>query len=468
MSGPLVVSGARIGDEHRGRTLPRSWRLVDVAEAAAQLPGVRTVFVLSMFGRAAHGFDAGDSQYDVEVTGSEGVDLGGWRYRVSTKSRDPRVPPYWGAPVDVVIREKDVGQLSGPWRGLSARELPRTFAQLERLLGVAWGSSTGRTAQSMILSTHPRVKGGTLLDREPQIPEVLREGNLELPYHAWRRDLSAAERAAGWLHVFDANAQYVAAWGAVELGHGQPVQVPCAAFDASRAGFWHFAGGLDAMPNPRPDLPAAWLPGREWYSTQTVVRTLEMVDGLSMPVPDAAILWPHRTRFLRATAERLRDARKAAREYRDTLLVARDHLSPGDVDEWATRFVVADAVVEAVKELYTKQTGRFNSGGVSQASGWARPDWGHMIRAQARVNLHRRLEKLGAAPFAIATDGLVFLDDEPDGVKFADRIRLPLGAGLGEFRHEATMPAAGLVDELAGASTGKLYRAIRAQLRGAA
>jgi hypothetical protein len=110
-------------------------------------------------------------------------------------------------------------------------------------------------------------------------------------------------------------------------------------------------------------------------------------------------------------------------------------------------------VAEAVKDCYRVETGRWAMGR-RPGSGWARPDWGHLVRAQARVNLHRRLARLGAAPFAVATDAALFLSDEPDGAAFARSIGLVVGDGLGEWSHDATVPAADVEAALGGPLSG--------------
>lgn len=349
---------------------------------------------------------------------------------------------------------------AGPWQGMSAGELVAAFVAFERLVGVPWGESVGRTAERLILATHPRERGGTRLDLAPECPEPAAAANLELAWQSWRREPTEEEQSARWVHAFDANAQYLAAWQAVELGHGTPTHLvgPKPIAFAPRAfGLWR----LESLPaNHRPELPAPWIEGREWFTTATVERMAEFCEGWE-PEPVEAWIWPRRSRFLRATAERLRDARQSAQEELRRARAAIWGDDPESPEGDLRRIVAADAVLDAVKAIYRVQTGRFNMAGREGA--WSRPEWGHAIRATARVNLHRRLCRLGQAPFAIATDGLLFATDEPDAHKFAERIGLPVSTGLGQFSYEGTAPAEPIWDAYQGGRRGgaaALFRAV--------
>jgi hypothetical protein len=460
MSATVVVARGWVVDPAGGgRALPDPWGLADVV-AAADAAGACTVLVLDVAGWSG----AVDG---LELTGSLGAE---WRF-TRPAVLDDTAP---ARRVDVVMVEADTagGKYAGPWAGLEPRDACAVLRALEGVLGVPWASSVGQTAERLILSTHPRAKGGRRLDVAPVTPVPVAEGNLELDLMAWRRPLEPRERrlidGGGWVHVFDANAQHLAAWQAAELGHGTPVHEVGPVFDRRRVGFWRVEGGLDGLPTPAaPLLPAPWLPGREWYSTPTMLRALEVSVGMDFPSVTEAWLWPESSRFLREAGVKLRDARARASARvaaaRVRLLAAA--IDDRDVDAATGEVAVAGAVLEAVKAVYSRQAGRFQMAR-GEDSGWARPDWGHIIRATARANLHRRMEKLSWSPLAVATDALVFVSDERDPRIAAERLRLPLGVGLGEFRAEGTAPAAELVDELEGAAVGVLMRAIGAADRG--
>lgn len=453
MSGPLVVSHGWIAGNEFATRFEQGWTWGDLFLEARRWRSRAVVYVLDWFG-AGELFNAGgfvpDPVCALEETGGAEDDAGAaWRWRLTRE----------GEAVSVVVLSNDLGRKAGPWVGMGPRELLDAFGAFERLCGVPWSDSVGHTAEALILATHPRAKGGTLLDRAPVMPEPAQGSTLEFPW-TWRRDLTPAEQLGGYVHAFDANAQYLAAWGSVELGHGAPIHHDRPRFDPRNVGVWRVAHA-DRLANGNPLLPAPWLERREWFTTPTMVRMLEVCDGLAVPEILEAWTWPGHSRFLRGAAERLRDARAAAMRELEAAAERQWTMTDAEVDAWLSRKVSAVAVLAAVKDLYRVQSGRFGMAGRSPASGWARPDWGHTIRAQARVNLHRRLSGLGAAPVAIATDGLLFVDDEPDGRKFAERIRLRLGPGLGYFRHDASVPAE-LVPGLADDRPARLFETVGA------
>jgi len=371
------------------------------------------------------------------------TDALGWRVAV-------RAPADAGAELGrrwlvVVLLGYDTDGVTGPWRDVDEPgELARGLARYRAATGRAWQDSVGRTAESLILSTHPRHKGGTLMDRAPRVPEPATDGRLEQPF-TWRRALGEDERAAGYVHAFDQAAQYLAAWGVTELGLGDPEQYGPREFTAA-PGLWRLA-----RPLPREDvdgLPVPW-GAHEWLTTPTMRRAAELLG--EPPHVAEAWVWPRQSRYLSGAYEVLRDARHA--------LLAEQSDAGGRL------------ALDAVKALYRVQTGRLNMSSRDASSTWRRPDWGHALRATARVNLHRRLCKLdGARPFAIATDGLLFATDEPDALAFAERVGLPIGTGLGTFRHEGTAPLSPLlVDELEGARHAPgMYDVLRPHLRATA
>lgn len=471
LSDGRLVSARRDAPAGRVR-LPRPFTLADLHAAALELD-ICDVFAHPVSGWA--GFDEAGRGYEgLPAAVADGpAELGGGLVVACTG--DQPEPWRWQVsypPVNVVSLAADAHMLSGPLWGLTPAELVRALRALEGALRVPWASSVGQTVQRLIRSTHPAGKGGRLLEDAPAAPAPCEGGGLELPWASWRRELTRDEARAPFVHVFDANAQYLAAWQVAELGFGEPRHVTAPRFGPRQVGVWRVdLAGLEPAYPLAALLPVPWLPGREWVTTPTLHRALEVVHGADAPDVSEAWVWPEHARYLRGAGERLRDARATGLSERRWAAARLESLPAGApdslVDDAVTRDVLATVILEAVKSLYVVGTGRLN---MPRAAGnrWARPDWGHTVRATARVNLHRRLCKLSAAPFAIATDALVFAAAEPDGLAFAASLAtpaatrgLPIGDGLGEFRHEGTLPAGELGADLLGSGTvtGILERA---------
>lgn len=356
-------------------------------------------------------------------------DATGWRIRL----RSPEQATPWCSVVLLPYDAPGAAAKAGPWGRASFETGVRGLRTFRMAVGRPWRDSVGRTAETIILSTHPRERGGVMLDRSPTVPPPAAAGTLEQPFH-WRRPLTEAERAGRWVHAFDANAQYLAAWQVAELGFGEPEHFDRCEF-RQKPGLWRpdpaiYEGvGREHLPDPQGR-------GREWFTTDTVARMVELAGGAVPPMAEAWV-WSKGTRYLRGAGELLRDARQS--------LVQR---APSESVRMAR---------EAVRSLYAVETGRFNMATRDERSGWHRPDWGHIIRARARVNLHRRLAGLrlkktgewrdgfAVAPFAIQVDGLYFLTDVDDPVKFAGLAGIPVGSALGQFSHEGSVE----VDEVA-------------------
>lgn len=355
--------------------------------------------------------------------------------------------------VRLVFLDLDRDRVSGPWAGASSEDqLVLGLSRFAHTTGQAWRDSSGKTAQAIILGAHPRSRGGVTLDVAPVQVAPAADPGMEQALN-WRRRLTAAERDGGFVHSFDQNSAYLSAWGAVELGFGDPQhhELGCT-FDPKVAGLWRLRW-LKTAAEARAERAALSLPmpygeGSEWVTTPTMVRLVEL-SGRA-PAVCEAWTWPRRSRFLRGAAEVLRDAR------------AQLLTEPGEGPALA---------LAAVKDIYRRQTGRFEAERAEgDGSGWRRPDWALFIRAQARVNLHRRVCRLvGAAPFAIATDELVFATDDPDPAGFAASIGLPVGSGLGAFKVKATRPLSlELLEQLEAGGVGAVFKAIHGRRLAAA
>jgi hypothetical protein len=318
-------------------------------------------------------------------------------------------------------------------------------------VGVPFRSSPGATARDLWLALR---KGRTSLRPGEAVPPTVVRPSPEAPF-VWSRPLSDAERGHGWVHAFDANAQYLGTAASIDLGAGQPEhRTGPLDFDRKTVGYW-----LAEVPPAPSEFPPDWgahapaelLPdpftpsprlagmtdpaGRRWATTPTLALAAEL--GAPVWVAEAWV-WPQSRRFLRPWAETFRDARAACQ----------DDPSPE-----------ARAVLAAVKLAYNKFFGWLAS---EQVGGeLARPDWHQLVIAQSRVNLYRKLARLERPPFAVDVDALYLTAPTADPAA-ACPAGLQLGPGLGQFKHAGTAPAAVLegIDLASGRAAHRVRDAI--------
>ena len=226
---------------------------------------------------------------------------------------------------------------------------------------------------------------------------------------SWLRTLSPAERGKAYLHSYDKNAQWLSAIGVVELGlsgieeRRDPTgKLP---FDKKLPGYW-----------------LARIAGAEerWVCTPTVAWALER--GQAVAITEAHV-WTQHSRAMETWYERLRTARTTL--YADTTPAG--HLALG-----------------ALKYTYALTISGFNSAWHKEKrSPLYRPDWRHLVIAQANANLSRALHKMdmaGYTPVAVHKDAVYLLSDEPDPVA-ACPPSVTLGTGLGHFKvQDAAIP----------------------------
>ena len=392
---------------------------------------------LATLDRAAHPFFAAD--------GWSGGETLSWTVRLRHRGRR----------VTVIFPAYDPDGRLEPWSDLDVDRLLSGLAAFRWAVGAQAGPTIGQTAEALLLATHPRERGGARLDQRPSLPAEL-ERVAEVG-SSWRRPLLPAEAPSTmlprWVHWYDANANYLGAYQTAELGRGAAGLV--AGEDLHRVlterylppGIWHAAlpGGEELWPDERQTLPHAWSTSTDWHTTPTIVRARELGVDLAAVVSEAWV-WPSRSRFCAPFATVLRDARARL------LAIGLDD-TPG-----------AREAFRAVSMCYQRLHGRFGAGFRASAGGpLYRPDWMHTIRAQARVNLHRRLAGLGAGPFAVDIDGVYFVTVVDDPHLFAEEINLPVGGReqLGRFRWVGSAPlTAELYAELVEATTAVATRKV--------
>jgi len=276
-----------------------------------------------------------------------------------------------------------------------------------RVVGAPYYSSPGRTGTDLLQELGKRGAGA-----QREYPEGLPApaGQAETVTElSWLRTLSPAEREKTYLHSYDKNAQWLSAAGVVELGlsgieerRDPGNKLP---FDKRLPGYW-----------------LARIAGAEerWACTPTVAWALER--GQAVTITEAYV-WTKHSRAMETWYERLRTARTAL--YDDTTPAGRLALG-------------------ALKLTYSLTISGFNSVWQRERkSPLYRPDWRHLVIAQANANLSRALHKMdmaGYTPVAVHKDAVYLVSDEPDPV-IACPPSVTLGTGLGHFKvQDAAIP----------------------------
>ncbi|MFZ3494538.1 telomere-associated protein Tap [Streptomyces sp. 5.8] len=297
----------------------------------------------------------------------------------------------------------------------------------------------------------------------------------------WIRDaqlLTDAECTRTHAVGIDVNMAFAAAANRLLVGTGPAVHTDGPRFDPKLPGSWlvDLSAQAAAM-DPR--LPSPFTPhgrpptGPAWYATPTLAYAQEL--GLTVQ-PTEAWLRPEHGPYLDAWYTRLRDAYMAtmAELGVDTSLTDSAFLEA--MAEYKTnpahslpQTAVLSAIKSTVKGGIGKLRERPQGAGYRPGESWPaleRPTWRPDIRAAvistARVNMHRKMQKLATAadlyPIAVLSDCAVYLSDGPSPLDFLPRTPegkpLPggfrLGVSPGMVKHEGTQPllwAVQLLDE---------------------
>lgn len=329
-----------------------------------------------------------------------------------------------GSNCDIVFPSWD---RRNPFSGLG--DGPTLIGALRRFtgeVGVPWYRTGALSSDYLIRRTaRPRVTAHP----PPALPATrgTPPAGQELDFH-WSRP---AVGGARYVHGFDRNGAYLAAAGSVELPAGAAEHVERPTFDRSTPGYWRVT-----LPQPHaldPLLPDPFRPqpadrrrgnddGTRWVTTPTATL-LGDITGDDVAAIEAWI-WPEHRRYLRRWQTQLRDARTSA---------LNDH-GP-----------CAAAVLAAVKATYREGVGRLASTRRSKdptTDPLYQPYWRSAVIATARANLWRALRKFAVRPIAVDVDAAWFPSDEPDPERLAELRGIPLGDGLGEWRHLRSDPGA--------------------------
>ncbi|MFD5144620.1 telomere-associated protein Tap [Streptomyces sp. NPDC058401] len=297
----------------------------------------------------------------------------------------------------------------------------------------------------------------------------------------WIRDpqlLSDAECTRTHAVGIDVNMAFAAAANRLLVGTGPAVHTDGPRFDPKLPGSWlvDLSAQATAM-DPR--LPSPFTPhglpptGPAWYATPTLAYAQEL--GLTVR-PTEAWLRPEHGPYLDAWYTRLRDAYMATMaelgvhsSLTDSAFLEAMAGYKGDPDHPLPQTGVLSAIKATVKGGIGKLRERPQGAGYRPGESWPaleRPTWRPDIRAAvistARVNMHRKMQKLATAadlyPIAVLSDCAVYLSDGPSPLDFLPRTPegkpvpggFRLGVSPGMVKHEGTQPllwAVQLLDE---------------------
>jgi len=303
-----------------------------------------------------------------------------------------------------------------------------------RAMGTPYYRSPGRTGIDLLQELGKR-RAGSQREYPERLPVPGGQADTVTEL-SWLRTLSPVERGKRYLHSYDKNAQWLSAAGVVELGLSGIAERRDPAgklpFDKKLPGYW-----------------LARVAGAEerWACTPTVAWAMERGQAVSIT---EAHVWTQHSRAMETWYERLRGARTAL------------YADPTPAGALALR---------ALKLTYSLTISGFNSVWQRERrSPLYRPDWRHLIIAQANANLSRALHKMdrdGYTPVAVHKDAVYLVSDEPDPVA-ACPPSVMLGDGLGHFKvQDAAIPLETVLPAFDGTRGGigtllKLLKPLRA------
>ncbi|MFC5720632.1 telomere-associated protein Tap [Streptomyces gamaensis] len=298
---------------------------------------------------------------------------------------------------------------------------------------------------------HPVAVGratGEVLDEEAyewiRDPQLLTDAECDLPY------------AVG----VDVNMAFAAAANRLTVGLGPAVHDRHPTFDPKMPGCWlvdlswiELDPRLPSPFTPHGDRPA----GPAWYATPTVAYAVEL--GFAVR-PLEAYVRPEHGPYLDPWYQRLRDAYLATMDRLGVVpgldeteyLAAMDKHKQEDPGQAAVLSAIKATVKGGIGKLRERPQGaRYRPG--ERWPALERPTWRPDIRAAvistARVNMHRKMNKLASAglyPVAVLSDCAVYPSAGPGPLDFLPRTPegkpLPggfrLGVSPGMVKHEGT------------------------------
>lgn len=317
----------------------------------------------------------------------------------------------------------------GVWAGLDGWDLFGELWRWELAMGVLFVESPAITSDWLLREVHRRGRrvaetyAPPIAERQDGRAAEAAEGDL---LWALPRERAALETRGWWCHHFDANAAYLAAAN-IRLPQGRPLHDRAQAADALAAGLpGYFL--VDPSELAVPDWPVPVETNRRhrgrrsiWVTTPTL--QLAAQHGATPTIGDAWV-WHDHANALRPWYERLRDARTALAD--------------------------TGPAAAAVKACYRAGIGRLGSTRRGDpASPLYQPVWRHLVIAEARGRVWRRIRATGQVPLAVEVDGAWWITPHEDPAEAADWLNLPIGRDLGQWKHLGSGPASAAAESLA-------------------
>lgn len=293
---------------------------------------------------------------------------------------------------------------TGPlWtEGVSAREFAADLARFHELTGSAFYATPGVTGIALMRA----VTEMTEAPRWVHPTKVAMGGvrHAEDDYRLWEQPGNVT---GAFEHTYDAVGMYLGSAGSAPLAIGELMYCQGGTFNPHRAGYWQIvrpAWNDPNVPHPCGNHHSASAP-LIWVTTPTMVLLAELAEEGRLEMPDVISSWTSKgARVLRQWQEHLRDALMNLRE------------SDGAHMRRAIKATYAETI-----GLLGREGGRVD-----------RPDWRHAIIAQARVNLFRKVWRVGNVtgrwPVRIKIDALTYTSDEYDPVAAIPCGETPNGA----------------------------------------
>jgi hypothetical protein len=300
--------------------------------------------------------------------------------------------------------------------GVPAVDLAYRLGLFAERLGIGWRLTGGITGVDLARTFRRRKL--RLEAADPPKPALTGVG------HAlhWSRKPTSDEAGLSWVHAYDGNGAYLAAYNTpVNVGGWRHAEGP--PFDPELPGYWLIDAPawadrlLPDLFDPTGRAAATRYDGPRWFMTPTLALAAEL--GYEIRPREAYLPAGDYGRYWEAWYRRARDARSAL-------------MASADADDQAVL-----AALKVVWHATHSQVGIKSQG--------SRKDHDQTMISAYAANLTRRLIKVAELgqrwPLAIGTDAVVFASDDPDPVS-ACPVGMVIGAGLGEFKAQGTLPMA--------------------------